>query len=171
MMKALIAVLSLIVTLLVAGCDEFDFLPIDPDGQNIPIYIGDAEGVIFYAESAENSGVEFDFNDPIIDYWTPEQAQVRELEAALIPFLEANFSLDDWRYGFWDDLESYKRQYYGVTFERGTPLIYANYFCVDEFDYWRTGHVSVMDGGECFFQVLYNPATEEFSDLRVNGYA
>jgi hypothetical protein len=171
-MKKWMLVLSLIVVCVGAGCGSFDFLPIDPDGQNIPIYFGEAEGVIFYAESAENSGVEFEFSDPpVLDYWTPEQAQVRELEAGLVPFLESEIAADDFRYGFWEDLENYKRQFFGVTFERGTPLIYANYFCVDDFDYWRTGHVMVMDGGECFFQVLYNPATGEFSSLRINGYA
>lgn len=170
-MKKWMLLLSLIVMFLSAGCGLFDFLPIDPDGQNIPIYFGDAEGVIFYAESAENAGLEFEFNEPIIEFWTPEQAQVRELEAGIIPFLETEIAADDFRYGFWDELDGYKRQFFGVTFERGTPLIYANYFCADDFDYWRTGYVMMMDGGECFFQVLYDPATGEFSNLRINGYA
>ncbi len=170
-MKLRMLVLSLVVALLVAACDEFDFLPIDPDGQNIPIYFGDSEGVIFYAQNTENSGVAYDFNDPIIDYWTPEQSQVRALESALIPFLEASIASDDARAGFWEALPGYRRQFFGITFQRGTPLIYANYFCMDGFERWRTGFVSVEDGGECFFQVLYDPATGVFSRLRINGYA
>jgi hypothetical protein len=58
-----------------------------------------------------------------------------------------------------------------LTFEDGVPLIYTNFFCVDEFDYWLESMVFVMDGGECFFQVLYDPAADSFSRLRVNGFA
>lgn len=171
-MKRWMLVLSALVVLVSAGCGSFDFLPIDPDGQNIPIYFGEAEGVIFYAASAEQSGVEFDFSDlPVLSYWTPEQAQVRALEAGLVPFLESEIAPDDFRYGFWEELDGYKRQFFGVTLERGTPLIYANYFCADGFDNWRTSYVLVMDGGECFFQVLYNPATGDFSRLSINGFA
>ncbi len=171
MMKKWMLVLSLLVALVSAGCGSFDFLPIDPDGENIPIYFGDAEGVIFYEQNAENAGLGFEFGNPVLDYWTPEQAQVRALEAGIVPFLESEIAPDEYGYGFWDDLEGYQRQYFGVTFERGTPLIYANYFCSGDFESWRTRYVLVMDGGDCFFQVLYNPASGAFTNLRINGMA
>ncbi len=170
MMKALLLGFGLLVMQLAAGCGSFDFLPIDPDGENIPIYFGEAEGVIFFAQSAEISGVEHEFGDAIKGYWTPQQAQVRELEAGIVPFLEASTAPDHTQYGFWEDLDDYQRQFFGVTLDE-RQLIYANYFCADDFEHWRTSYVLVMDGGACFFQVLYDPAEGTFSELRINGVA
>lgn len=169
-MKAMILVFGLLVMQLAAGCGSFDFLPIDPDGENIPIYFGEAEGVIFYAQTASYSGIELEYDDTVTGYWTPEQAQVRELEDGIVPFLEASIAPDHYQYGFWEDLDDYKRQYFGLTFG-DRDLIYANYFCADDFEHWRTSYVLVMDGGACFFQVLYDPADGTFSDLRINGVA
>lgn len=129
------------------------------------------DGIIFAEDNAAQMGLEFQFNDPIIDYWTPTEAQVLALEAGLGSFLVD--ALADHPVGatIYENTERYKRQYLGITFEEDKPLIYANFFCGDSFDYWLEALVSVEDGGECFFQVMYDPETDTFSNLRVNGEA
>lgn len=70
------------------------------------------------------------------------------------------------------DLDSYGRQYAGATGEDGRRLIFANFFCDPEsWDNWRTQLLIVMDGGDCYFQVLYDPAARTFVSLSINGEA
>lgn len=124
-------------------------------------------GVIFTAEqTAANLDV---FGSNVKDTWTPAQADIAELEAALPAFLET--AENQW---LRDDppieerVPEYMRQYLGIV-EEGKEIIYANFFCtINEMD-WSNEYVLVMDGGDCFFQVKYNPATGEFFDLAVNG--
>jgi hypothetical protein len=85
--------------------------------------------------------------------------------------LKATISPDQYAYGNFEHLEGYLRQYFGIMFQDGKPLIYANYFCEMGFDNWLEAPVFVLDGGECFFQLLYNPAANTYFDLRINGYA
>jgi hypothetical protein len=159
-----------IVVMALSGCSLLDFF-YTPQTENIRITTDTMDGVIFTGENAEDAGVGFDFSEPIISYWTPTEADVATLEAGLVPFLESEIPPDHYNRRILERLDLYKRQYFGLTLEAGQPVIYANFFCVDEFDYWLESLVFVMDGGECFFQLLYDPATESFSRLRVNGMA
>ncbi|MBZ0293184.1 MAG: hypothetical protein K8L99_11520 [Anaerolineae bacterium] len=168
-MKRLMGVLMLAL-LTVTGCSIFDFL-VDTHVENAHITTSLYEGVIFTATNTEVAGMGYEFNDPIVEYWTPTGPQIETRESGLIDLLQAEITPDRYEYQILDDLAAYKRQYFGITFADGQHLIYTNFFCVDEFDYWLASPVFVMDGGECFFQVLYNPATQTFSDLRINGYA
>jgi hypothetical protein len=69
-------------------------------------------------------------------------------------------------------LPFYKRQYFGIAFEKGQHVIYANYFCDSGyFDDWQDRYIVVMDGGECFFQIQYDPSKGTFSNLQINGLA
>lgn len=154
-----------------SGCSALDFFRWLNPADNIRVTAGSIDGVIFTARNAAEVGLQYEFNETILDYWTPTEEQVVALEGGLVHYLEAQIAPDDYRYGFWEDLEFYRRQYFGITFEGGEPLIYANYFCVEDFDYWLESFVMVMDGGDCFFQVLYDPAANTFSGLRVNGVA
>lgn len=164
-------IFALVVVLAVAsGCSLLDFFA-DSNAQNTHVITSMMDGVIFTAANSEKAGLGFDFNEPIIDYWTPTEADVAALEDSLPAFLESEIPPDHYNRRILDRLDLYKRQYFGITFEAGQPLIYANFFCVDEFDYWLESPVFVMDGGECFFQVVYDPATDTFSRLSVNGFA
>jgi hypothetical protein len=62
------------------------------------------------------------------------------------------------------------RQYIPVIVAR-RKLIYVNAFCGIEVPGWRTDFVTICDGGESVWGVLYDPTTGEFSDLEVNGIA
>jgi hypothetical protein len=169
-MKPRIFVLLTVLIAAVSGCSLLDLF-YRAQTENIRITTATMDGVIFAGENAEGAGVAFDFSEPIIDYWTPTEADVAALEVGLPAFLESEIPPDHYNRRILERLDLYKRQYFGLTLEAGQPVIYANFFCVDEFDYWLESLVFVMDGGECFFQLLYDPATDSFSRLRVNGMA
>jgi len=167
MMRAMMIVLVL---LLVSGCAAVDVF--DMPSSNHQITTDTLEGVIFTADNTEKAGIGYEFNDPIMGYWTPTEIQVMALESSLVPYLKETIGSDGYGAGLWDKLSGYRRQYFGVTFANGQPLIYANYFCTsDYFDNWLDSHVIVMDGGECFFHVLYDPAKDTFSNLSINSMA
>jgi hypothetical protein len=65
--------------------------------------------------------------------------------------------------------DQYFRQYVGIVVDKH-KLIYINAFChmVRRRD-WREHYVDVCDGGGCFWGVVYDTTTREFSDLEVNG--
>lgn len=48
-------------------------------------------------------------------------------------------------------------------------LILVNAFCIEPPAYSRERLVLVLDGGACFWQVHYDPATGEYLELRFNG--
>lgn len=72
------------------------------------------------------------------------------------------------------DLEKYKRQYVVYINLKGEKEVYVNCFCSgydNEFNYWKKSLVQVLDGGECFFNVMINLTTHKYGHLYVNGYA
>ena len=164
-------VLLLLVVVAVSGCSLLDLFARNDPYRNVRITTDTFDGVIFNSRNTERTSVQFEFNDPIMDYWTPNEEQVLRLEAGLVDFLESEIAPDDFRYGFWDSLSEYRRQYFGIMFQEDETLIFANYFCDVGYGDWLKDHIMVIDGGECFFQVLYDPWTDTFLQLRINGYA
>ena len=125
--------------------------------------------IIFSADQAEDLDVAAGFGFPA-EYWTPSEAEVRALENGLIAFLQdKSAQFNSQRAPIWERLTEYNRQYAGLIME-GRTFIYANFFC-DSMTDWKKDFVFVMDGGDCFFQFKYDPATGEFFDLQVNGEA
>lgn len=103
--------------------------------------------------------------------WTPIAADVAKLEADLLTFLQT--AEDPWLRPdppIRERVPNYMRQYLGIV-EEGEQIIYANFFCNSHEIDWHNDYVFVLDGGDCYFQVKYNPATGEFFDLSVNGEA
>jgi hypothetical protein len=68
------------------------------------------------------------------------------------------------------DPRQYYRQYVGVVVA-GRKLIYVNGICEKPPSYWRRALVDVCDGGACYWGVLYDPSTGEFSQFEMNGVA
>ena len=103
-------------------------------------------------------------------YWTPSDAEIRELEAALPGFLAKSWPANR---GPLTDLASYRRQYFGLSRD-ARRIIFVNALCgpyAETSPDWQESIVVVFDGGGCFFRVYYDPATNKFDDLRVNGDA
>ncbi len=132
----------------------------------------DFEAVVFSAEASEanNFGDYTVFPNPT-DYWTPTEADILALEANLEPFLAENAELFRREPPIETWLPDYARQYYGFVRD-GEQFIYGNFLCARDL---LLDHpediVIVMDGGDCFFQLIYQPTTQAFSNLMVNGDA
>jgi len=131
-----------------------------------PMLVSDAayEGIVVPAELAANfyQGLT---GEQASAYWTATPEDIAALEAALPPYLQtaaAERSPD-----LWQNVATYQRQYIGLV-EADEPRIYANFFC-NAPDDWQQQPVLVMDGGDCFFQVEYLPASGQFENLIING--
>ncbi|MBI3125908.1 MAG: hypothetical protein HYZ10_16040 [Ignavibacteriales bacterium] len=105
------------------------------------------------------------------EFWTPTKSDVEELEKYLPVWISKN-ELDVAK-GILKDLKNYKRQYLGFL-ENGKRFIYVNAFCKSFYKNdksWRTHFVFVMDGGSCFFQIIYDCDKKSFSRFLINGIA
>lgn len=124
-------------------------------------------GVIVDAESAaEFAG--WLHGDEILTGWEPTADDIAALEAALPGFLK---TAPQAKPDLWERLPTYKRQYAGFIDATGHTFILVNAFCDASFADWQSEPVLVLDGGDCFFQVDYDPATGLFSRLMINGEA
>ncbi len=144
-------------------------LPTDAAEESSELILTDEfEGVIFSREWAEQMGLTPFFGDTIEGYWTPGKADIMELESGLESYLqqEASQGYPD----LWQRLPEYKRQYFGLV-ENGRREIYASFFCETLGKDWKRDFVSVLDGGDCFFNVRYDANTDTFFDLDVHGEA
>ena len=103
--------------------------------------------------------------------WMPTNENIKSLEGNLPKI--AMMKPDNWRgeirIGHPD---AYLRQYVGVIVS-GRKLVYVNAFCrlIPPPPDWRDHLHAVMDGGSCYWQVLFDPGSQEFSRLTVNGTA
>lgn len=69
------------------------------------------------------------------------------------------------------ELNNYKRQYVSGLNEKGEKVVWINCFCGKSLKDWKESIVFVSDGGNCYFNLKLNLATESFYELRVNGVA
>lgn len=125
---------------------------------------------------AEGDATNFYFGGSLSPkFFTPTEGDVAAFETKLPAFLRANVRPS--RRGnppLADRVPKYLRQYVGVIDARGTRRIWGNFFCEyfggsgDDAGWRREGFV-VKDGGDCFFNVLFDPAAGSFEALRVNG--
>ena len=108
-------------------------------------------------------------NIPWAAHWQPSSRQVRQLEADLIEFM----SQQSRSKMLTAPLANYGMQFVGVS-RNNRPHIYVNAFCHDlgmSSQKLQEHLVMVLDGGGCFFNVLYDPEARAFSDLAFNGVA
>jgi hypothetical protein len=126
---------------------------------------------------------------PPTQFWTPSTADVLKMEAGLPAYLREQLSPTPpkdrraprahrpaleppppARPPLWEKAGGYKRQYIGLV-KNKRRLIWGNFFCSAPSPDWRREPVGVHDGGDCYFQVLYDVDTGRFSELMVNGEA
>jgi hypothetical protein len=70
-----------------------------------------------------------------------------------------------------DHPDRYFRQYIAVTVA-GKQRIFVNAFCDEKPPAdWHEHMFVVIDGANCYWQALYDPATRQFSNLRINARA
>ena len=133
---------------------------------------GAADRMIFAKEAARELWAA-QFPPPAM-FWTPLLDDVMKLERQLPAFLrregQAGRLHNEKPAPLWKRVAGYKRQYFGLV-EKGRSIVYANFFCNGLGTDWQRRPVDVDDGGDCYFQVRYDPHTGRFFDLSVNGDA
>jgi hypothetical protein len=101
-------------------------------------------------------------------FWTPRIEEVRALEKLLPEFIRKNIPQNRKPIG---TISKYKRQYLGIT-RNGKRQIYVNAFCEQHWSQkkdWESRFVFVLGGGNCYFRILFDPATNEFTDFVINS--
>ena len=103
----------------------------------------------------------------ITRFWTPSVPQVQAIEQRLVELLKGS--------GHHIKLVDSRRQYIGV-FTRGKKLIYLNAFPASALDApdhidWRKTAFTACDGGDVFWGVEFDSATNSFANLAFNGDA
>jgi hypothetical protein len=139
--------------------------------ENTIFEVGGSEAVIFTAANAEEQSAELWFGFDAEEYWTPGEEEIIALEEGLEAFLRAEAG--DRYPHLYEELSSYKRQYFGIVNEDGRE-IFGVFFCASYYEYfdnWDESLAAVNDGGDCFFELRYNVETGTFSDLSVHGEA
>jgi hypothetical protein len=125
------------------------------------------EGVIIPGEKAKDfiRGISGSVENEV---WTPRKNDILKLEKRIGGYLKTAASKASPR--LWSRLPSYKRQYVGVV-RGGRKMIFASFFCQTGSADWKTTPIMVLDGGDCYFNILYDTTTAEFSNLQINGEA
>jgi hypothetical protein len=101
------------------------------------------------------------------DTWVPTADDIKLMESKLsrISRLRAKCCMEGAQVR---DLGHFYMQYVGIVVS-GKKVIYISAFADDRPpEYWKQNAVTVCDGG-VDWGVLYDPATQQFSDLAVNG--
>lgn len=102
--------------------------------------------------------------------WEADEGIIQKLEAALPDYLNAH---DNPRIATLSEkLDDYKRQYMAIV-EEGRRLVELRALCqlyLDENDVDLMADIpEVQDGGDCFFEVLFDADGEQFLWARVHG--
>jgi hypothetical protein len=114
--------------------------------------------------------------DGIIGGWHPSTAQIDTLEVDLayfIPTIETTFSW--WHNAYHHPpLETYHRQYAGITLLLDDPMILVGGFMIPPEGWklhggWRRSFVDVCDGGALTWSLVYDPRSREFYGFTFGG--
>lgn len=68
-------------------------------------------------------------------------------------------------------LKNYKIQYVPYLNTLGEKEVWINGFCNESNTNWKSEIITVMDGGNCYFQIRINLEKESCYDIGTNGYA
>jgi hypothetical protein len=124
-------------------------------------------GYILSAELMEDTAAYFlDTSNADATPFVPTEAMIAEAEAALPAYIATAPRVTS---RIIDDLAGFERQYLGFETNAG-PVLVINAICDPGFDA-ANGVVIVMDGGDCYWQVIYDLTTHKFTHFSVNGDA
>jgi hypothetical protein len=119
--------------------------------------------------SAEAAAWLLSIDEENVTPFQPNEAEVAEAEAALPVFIADHPNateriIEELNTGF------YERQYLGFTTPEGAILV-INAYCGEPFGDPSTTVEIVSDGGDCYWQAIYDLTAGEFTNLSVNGEA
>jgi hypothetical protein len=123
-------------------------------------------------ESETTTYAEVFLGDPKapVQSWEPTVADIEGLEANLFQITSLGENAPGLTRHI-DDPTQYYRQYVAIE-QAGKQRIFVNALCsipADDSGKWRKHLELAADGGSCFWQAFYDPATQRFSGLRING--
>lgn len=108
------------------------------------------------------------FTDPKsrLESWEPTVADINDLESNLPQIAVLSEGPEHIEHP-----DQFFRQYLAVV-TNGWRTIFVNALCTREghTDDWRKRLVYVRDGGKCFWHATYDPATQKFSYLEIDGH-
>ena len=176
------ALFPLTITLkLPADSDYHAFTPVITLTESMPITFTVSRYAGVLVESATYRGVIVDpafgelfssVNGDLYDasYWRPTPADIAQAEAELPAFLQT--AAAERNPDLWQKIPTYARQYTGIE-QNGRRSILINAMCdtYAQDNDWRSVMIFVLDGGDCFFNVMYYPDDGSFDHLLVNGDA
>ena len=105
------------------------------------------------------------FGPGAVTHFTPTRDQAVRGWTALQGFLEQHPPRESPQLA--QKYKGYKSQWLGLTVN-GRSTLFANFFCSEEKG-WQDHAVVVDDGGDCFFQIVFDLATGGFEQLMING--
>jgi hypothetical protein len=105
-----------------------------------------------------------------MENWEPTVADINDLESSL-PQITALSSKEPNTNRHIDNPDQYFRQYLAVMIH-GQKQVLVNAMCtVEPGQDWRRRLTIVSDGGKCFWHAVFDPTTQTFSNLVINGRA
>lgn len=114
---------------------------------------------------------------------SPSNADILESEVLLNRYIERYNSKVEKRFNSLNrsyqdlnvqniEIEQYGRQYLFVVAPNKHKLVYINCFCnPSEFEYRKRDWVFVLDGGNCFFNIIIDLTEKRVKQFSENGYA
>ena len=100
--------------------------------------------------------------------WVPSAEAISKLKEQIEAFVSNQAKTEGRKLREW---KTYTFQYQGQE-ENGRTFVFVNAFCMSD-KQWQLKKqmVFVLDGGTCFFNLKYDPKTNQFFSLQVNGEA
>ena len=100
--------------------------------------------------------------------WTPSAKTLSIIKKNLKAFVEPIAISQMQPISNWSE---YIFQYFG-TVQDGERVVEIHAFCsIENPNKLNQELIMVLDGGSCYFQLLYNPSSKQFTDLQINGEA
>ena len=101
--------------------------------------------------------------------WQPSTSVVAEARSHLATYAKQQASSKGLALRTWS---SYTFQYQGHTLPKsGRRVVYVNAFCTPPPSYAAQEFVRITDGGACYFEAYYDPASKRFIGIAFHGLA
>jgi hypothetical protein len=144
MFRSLLTLAALLASIAIAH-GSGDGVRFPPDSRRV---LAPGHGLFLLGQCSRNTPV------GVVSFWLPSSGELDDLERRLPAYLAKSEKPPDGEYA---------RTYVGIVTKSG-KLIYGNF-------HPRSGPEMVCDGGPQFWGIVFNPTTNEFSDLEFNGVA
>lgn len=109
------------------------------------------------------------FASGIKSWWTPTQSDVESAESSIPNCLKQDYP------NIFVKLDGYNRQYVGFVDQSGHKQMWINFFTFNEgnsvMDGWRENVVGTADGGDYYFNMVFDLDNNQCKNIQVNGVA